>query len=98
MDCGVEREHDGVAVPGRRLAGAELLQLPLPAVFLRLPPAVGPAQINDLVRWQQLDPLVRRADWVDRFKDQIMQEIDAAVAFAEAAPWPEESELLTDVI
>jgi pyruvate dehydrogenase E1 component alpha subunit len=53
---------------------------------------------DDLVRWQQLDPLVRRADWVDRFKDQIMQEIDAAVAFAEAAPWPEESELLTDVI
>jgi len=58
----------------------------------------GYRQREEMARWQQLDPLIQRADWVARFQDRISDEIDEAVAFAEAAPWPDESELLTHVI
>lgn len=52
----------------------------------------------DMARWQQHDPLIQRTDWVARFRGPIMAEIDEAVAFAEASPWPGEEALLTDVL
>jgi pyruvate dehydrogenase E1 component alpha subunit len=53
---------------------------------------------EDLLRWQQQDPLVQNTGLIARFQACIQSEIDEAVAFAEAAPWPGEEALLTDVI
>jgi pyruvate dehydrogenase E1 component alpha subunit len=58
----------------------------------------GYRQREELARWQERDPLIQRADWVARFRPRIEDEISEAVAFAEAAPWPAEEELLTHVI
>ncbi len=52
----------------------------------------------ELLAWQQSDPLLQRPDWVARFRGAIESEIDDAVAFAEAAPWPEADQLLTHVL
>ena len=53
---------------------------------------------QDLVRWQQQDPLINRSDLVARFEHSIREEIAEAVIFAEASLWPSEEALLTDVI
>jgi len=53
---------------------------------------------QDLVRWQQQDPLINRSDLVARFEHSIREEIAEAVIFAEDSPWPSEEALLTDVI
>jgi TPP-dependent pyruvate/acetoin dehydrogenase alpha subunit len=53
---------------------------------------------SELIQWQQHDPLLHRPDWVARFRDAIREEIEEAVNFAEAAPWPEPDALLRDVI
>jgi len=53
---------------------------------------------QDLVRWQQQDPLINRRDLVARFEHSIREEIGEAVMFAEASLWPSEEALLTDVI
>jgi len=53
---------------------------------------------QDLVRWQQQDPLINRSDLVARFEHSIREEIAEAVMFAEASQWPSEEALLTDVI
>jgi TPP-dependent pyruvate/acetoin dehydrogenase alpha subunit len=58
----------------------------------------GYRQREEMARWQKKDPLIQRADWIARFRRPIEQEIDEAVAFAEASPWPVEAELLTHVI
>jgi pyruvate dehydrogenase E1 component alpha subunit len=60
--------------------------------------SAGYRQREEMALWQKNDPLIHRADWVARFRDPIMAEIDEAVAFAEASPWPGAEALLTDVI
>ena len=50
-----------------------------------------------LARWKGLDPLIRDAAALERFKPAIDAEIDEAVAFAEQSPWPTAADLLTDV-
>jgi len=47
--------------------------------------------------WRARDPLLQDTALVGRWTPVIEREIDDAVAFAEASPWPEPAELLTDV-
>ena len=53
---------------------------------------------DSMCDWQRKDPLIQRADWVARFRPTILAEIDEAVAFAEAAVWPGDEALLSDVV
>jgi pyruvate dehydrogenase E1 component alpha subunit len=48
-------------------------------------------------RWKAHDPLLRETELAARFTPEIAAEIDAAVAFAEASPWPDAAALLRDV-
>lgn len=48
--------------------------------------------------WMARDPLIQRRDLIDRFLPDLTREIEAALAFAEASPWPSREELLTDVL
>lgn len=47
--------------------------------------------------WKARDPLCREPELVGRWAPAITAEIDAAVAFAEASPWPAPDALLADV-
>lgn len=47
--------------------------------------------------WRRSDPLLLDEERVARFTPEIQREIDAAVAFAEASPWPDATSLLADV-
>lgn len=58
---------------------------------------VGYRPKSGLRRWQQDDPLQTSPDLVARLTPTIVAEIDAAVAFAEASPFPTAQDLLTDV-
>ena len=53
---------------------------------------------DDLVRWQAGDPLIQERALIEKFRPAIVEEIDDAVAFAERSPWPDESQLLADVL
>jgi TPP-dependent pyruvate/acetoin dehydrogenase alpha subunit len=59
--------------------------------------AAGYRSRAEMAEWQEKDPLLNRREWVARFHPAIEAEIDEAVAFAEAAPWPGEECLLADV-
>lgn len=48
--------------------------------------------------WKKRDPLIIDAKLIEAFAPDLIREIDAAVAFAEASPAPGKTELLTDVI
>jgi pyruvate dehydrogenase E1 component alpha subunit len=48
--------------------------------------------------WSERDPLIADAALAARLAPAIEQEIDEAVAFAEASPWPSPQALLEDVI
>jgi TPP-dependent pyruvate/acetoin dehydrogenase alpha subunit len=50
-----------------------------------------------LASWKCLDPLLLDRELVARFTPAIEAEIAEAVAFAEASPWPSETDLLADV-
>ena len=52
---------------------------------------------EDLQKWQKRDPLLNHPALVERFKDALVKEIDAAVAFALASPLPTRDDLLSDV-
>lgn len=52
---------------------------------------------TELEHWLELDPLLNHPDLVDQFKDEITEEIDDAVFFAEKSPWPGKEDLLTQV-
>jgi pyruvate dehydrogenase E1 component alpha subunit len=52
---------------------------------------------SELVRWQSRDPLIQRADLVDKFDPAIQAEIDDAFAFAEASAFPAPEDLFTHV-
>lgn len=51
-----------------------------------------------LQEWQARDPLIVDHVLAERLSAEINAEIDEAVAFAEASPWPGRDELLTDVL
>ena len=53
---------------------------------------------EELERWQARDPLIHERALVAAFEPSIRAEIDAAVAFAERSPWPDEAQLLADVL
>ena len=52
----------------------------------------------EMESWQAKEPLVQDRTMVAKYTPAIESEIDEAVAFAEAAPWPTRDEVLTDVI
>jgi pyruvate dehydrogenase E1 component alpha subunit len=52
---------------------------------------------EQLAYWKRHDPLLLDPGMVARFAPIIQEEIDEAVAFAEASPWPSHSDLLADV-
>ena len=58
----------------------------------------GYRDVEDCQSWKQHDPLERFPDLVKAFRPMIMQEIDAAVHFAERSPFPSIEELLCDVV
>jgi len=53
---------------------------------------------DELERWQSRDPLILRSDLVAKHRSRLTGEIDRAVAYAEASPWPGKEQLLSDVI
>lgn len=53
---------------------------------------------EEIARWKLTDPLVVDQALAARCRPVILQEIDAAVAFAEQSPWPERTDLLSDVV
>lgn len=53
--------------------------------------------IDELDKWKALDPLILRNDLVEKYTQEILDEIEEAVHFAENSPWPSASELTTDV-
>ncbi|MGA7933708.1 MAG: thiamine pyrophosphate-dependent dehydrogenase E1 component subunit alpha [Kovacikia sp.] len=59
--------------------------------------AAGYRSIQELERWQANDPLIQNRELVEQFTPAIVQEIDAAVEFAESSPAPGREHLLTDV-
>lgn len=52
---------------------------------------------NDLKIWQGKDPLIQNKSMIDTYSSVIQNEIEAAVAFAENSPFPEDAELFTDI-
>jgi TPP-dependent pyruvate/acetoin dehydrogenase alpha subunit len=58
---------------------------------------VGYRSRAGLERWLARDPLAQDQALVERLRPAIEREIDDAVAFAEASPWPTVDDLLADV-
>lgn len=52
----------------------------------------------DLEAWKAKDPLILDQELADKYRPLIVKEIEGAVSFAEASPWPDSQELLADVI
>ena len=53
---------------------------------------------EELEAWKAKDQLILNKELGDRYRPMILQEIDEAVAFAEASPWPGREHLLSDVV
>jgi pyruvate dehydrogenase E1 component alpha subunit len=53
---------------------------------------------SELVNWMKKDPLILDDALYQRFAPSINQEIEEAVQYAEASPWPDDSQLYTDVL
>lgn len=53
---------------------------------------------EELESWKSKDPLVLNQELIAKYSSVILEEIDAAVEFAESSPWPGEKDLLSDVI
>ena len=60
--------------------------------------AAGYRSCEEHGRWQARDPLIQDRAVIARFEPAILAEIDEAVAFAERSPWPDETQLLADVL
>ncbi len=58
----------------------------------------GLRPLRELEDWEATDPLTWRRDWVEALTPELEAEIDAAVAFAEASPFPGADALLSDVV
>jgi acetoin:2,6-dichlorophenolindophenol oxidoreductase subunit alpha len=63
---------------------------------------------DEVQAWLQYDPIVLYKNWLidrkiidenrfEQLKQLVLQEIDEAAAYAEASPWPENSEIMTDI-
>jgi TPP-dependent pyruvate/acetoin dehydrogenase alpha subunit len=53
---------------------------------------------GELEEWQAKDPLIQNKELGTKYRPAILEEIDKAVKFAEASPWPSEKHLLADVV
>jgi pyruvate dehydrogenase E1 component alpha subunit len=60
--------------------------------------AAGYRSAEELDRWKSRDPLIVEAARLAPWRAPIVAEIDDAVDFAERSPWPDETELLADVL
>ena len=58
----------------------------------------GYRQREDWLAWKQQDPLDQHPELTERLRPGIQKEIDEAVSFAMASPFPPEEELLRDVV
>lgn len=58
----------------------------------------GYRELSEVNAWKAKDPLVIDKELITRFTPEISKEIESAVAFAEASPFPTIDDLLTDVI
>jgi len=58
----------------------------------------GYRNLEEFQSWKRQDPLENFPALVEAFRPMIMQEIDAAVHFAESSPFPSSEELLRDVV
>lgn len=58
----------------------------------------GYRSVEELQAWKSKDPLILNQELAAQYRPVILQEIDDAVQFAEQSPWPEGSELLSDVV
>lgn len=58
----------------------------------------GYRSVEELQAWKSKDPLILDRELAAQYCPVILQEIDDAVQFAEQSPWPEGSELLSDVV
>ncbi len=58
----------------------------------------GYRNFEELQNWKRQDPLEQSPALVEAFRPMILQEIDAAVQFAERSPFPSSEELLCDVV
>ncbi len=107
----VENGHDPVKVDrvfsaaverARRGLGPEFVEI----MTCRYREHVGPGEDVDagyrsaaeIECWQARDPLIVEAARLDPYRAAIVAEIDRAVEFAERSPWPDEAELLADVL
>jgi TPP-dependent pyruvate/acetoin dehydrogenase alpha subunit len=54
--------------------------------------------LSEFESWKKNDPLMNKTDLVKKFSVVIQKEIEEAVKYAEESPYPEEEELLKDVI
>ena len=59
---------------------------------------IGYRSRKEFERWKAMDPLHVHHDLVAKYRPSILEEIDAAVEFAESSPWAGEEQLLADVI
>ena len=59
--------------------------------------AAGYRSAEVAAEWKRRDPLCCETELVERWTAEIAAEIDDAVAFAEASPWPSHDALLADV-
>ncbi|MDB2637594.1 thiamine pyrophosphate-dependent dehydrogenase E1 component subunit alpha [Alphaproteobacteria bacterium] len=67
---------------------------------------VGPGEDFDggyrsaasLASWKAKDPLIQRNEELSKYQPEISKEIEAAVDFALKSPFPDEEDLLTDVL
>ena len=53
---------------------------------------------TDLEDWQSKDPLIADTELIEKYRPRILEEIDEAITFAERSPWPDNRDVLTDVI
>jgi TPP-dependent pyruvate/acetoin dehydrogenase alpha subunit len=58
----------------------------------------GYRSINEINEWKQRDPLIFEKKLIDKYTPSIAAEIEEAVIFAENSPWPQQEDLLIDVI
>jgi pyruvate dehydrogenase E1 component alpha subunit len=98
----VHRAFTGAVRRARHTERPELLEI----LTCRYREHVGPGEdtlagyraAQEIDHWKARDPLIGDAAMVERYRPQILAEIDAAEDFAERSPWPGKSDLLADVL
>jgi TPP-dependent pyruvate/acetoin dehydrogenase alpha subunit len=53
---------------------------------------------RELKKWRAQDPLCQNNPWEKKYRSQIENEIDEAIRFAEQSPFPDQEELLAQII